>query len=482
MASKSLDPDDWASFRAEAHEALDSILNDLETIEERPVWQPMSASARETIERDMPRDGRAFSDVLGDYQSSIAPYVTGNRHPAFMGWVHGAGTPVGMIGEMLAAGLNANCGGRDHVGIEVENQITRWAADVFRFPDTASGLFVTGTSMANLLCLLVARTRCLGADVRRAGLRPMSAQLTAYTSAAAHSCIEQAMEMAGIGADNLRLVDMNDAEQMSPDALRDAIAQDKAAGHLPCMVIATAGSVNTGAIDPLADLAAVAREHDVWFHVDGAFGALAALSPSLAPKIAGIELADSIAFDFHKWAHVPYDAGFLLVRDGAAHKQTFASPAAYLQRSAGGLGAGATWPCDLGPDLSRGFRALKTWFTLQTLGADRIGDSIENSCAVARHLAARLQAAGMFEVLNDVTLNIVCWRVAGDGRDELNEKIVIELHERGLAAPSMTTVAGRPAIRAAIVNHRTTEQHMDHFVADLTDITARHLATDTPGA
>ena len=433
----------------------------------------MPATVRESFRQPLPHAGRDLAEVLADFGADIAPYATGNRHPLFMGWVHGAGTPVGMLGEMLAAGLNANCGGRDHVGIAVEQQVTRWVAEMFGLPSNASGLFVTGTSMANFLGLLVARNRALGDDIRVAGLKAARSQLVAYASAQAHGCIAQALELAGVGSGNLRLIPIDAAGAMRIDALRQAIAADRQAGLLPFLVFGTAGSVNMGAVDDLDAIADIAKAGDIWFHVDGAFGALATLSPALKPLLKGMERADSIGFDFHKWAHVPYDAGFLIVRDADAHRRTFAAAASYLQRAPRGLAAGETWPSDIGPDLSRGFRALKTWFTIQTLGADRIGAAIETCCAVARHLAGLLEAEPLFEVVAPVTLNVVVWRVAGELDDALNNQIVMDLHERGVDVPSMTTIAGRPAMRAAIVNHRTGKAHIDGFVAELVATTQR---------
>jgi glutamate/tyrosine decarboxylase-like PLP-dependent enzyme len=229
------------------------------------------------------------------------------------------------------------------------------------------------------------------------------------------------------------------------------------------MVIGTAGTVDTGAIDDLDALADLCAAEHLWFHVDGAFGALAILAPDIAPRLGGIERADSIAFDFHKWGQVPYDAGFVLVRDGVQHRDTFASPAAYLRREARGLAAGSPWPCDFGPDLSRGFRALKAWFTLKVYGTERLGEVVSKSCALARYLASRIAAEPRLELVAPVELNIVCFRYRGP--DELNAEIIADLHESGLAAPSATVIDGRVAIRAAIVNHRTEPGDIDTLVA-----------------
>jgi len=247
-----------------------------------------------------------------------------------------------MLGEMLAAGLNANLGGREHMPIEVERQILRWLGPVFGMPEGAGGLFVTGSSMANFMAILVARSAALGPEVRRRGLEP-GARLVAYASSAVHGCVRRGMEMSGLGSDALRMVPLDRAGRMDPDALVAAIGADRAAGLRPFLVVGTAGTVDTGAIDPLDRIAAVAEAEGLWFHVDGAYGALAMFAPSLAPRLAGIRRADSLALDFHKWGQVPYDAGYLMVRDGALQQRTFAAPAVYLGRDARGLAAGSPW-------------------------------------------------------------------------------------------------------------------------------------------
>ena len=469
-----LDPENWEEFSKQSHAALDLMIDHLRGIADRPVWREPTAAARAAFLTPLPRASRDFASVLGDFKTNILPFSTGNTHPLFMGWVHGAGTPFGMIGEMLAAGLNANCGGRNHIGINVEQQIVRWATEMFDYPAGASGVFVTGTSMANFLGLLVARDAKLGHAVRHGGLRAAPGQLVVYTSAEAHGCIRQATELSGIGSANLRLIAVDEHQRMNPSALRKAIAVDRREGREPFLVVATAGTVNTGAIDDLDAIASVAEAENLWFHVDGAFGALAALSPKMKPRLKGIERSNSIGFDFHKWAHVPYDAGFLLVRNGVMHKNTFANPVAYLQRAARGLGAGETWPCDLGPDLSRGFRALKTWLTFQSLGADRLGQAIERCCENARYLEKRLRKSELFEPVAPVSLNIVCCRLKNGIRPGIHEDIVMDLHQRGVAAPSLTLLDGRPVIRAAIVNHRTERVHVNKFVDEL-EATARKL-------
>ncbi|MFZ1084625.1 MAG: aspartate aminotransferase family protein [Terracidiphilus sp.] len=466
QANQSLDPADWAAFRAQAHRMLDDMLGYVETIRERPVWQPIPAEVRVRFRSAAPLAGEELAEVHAEFMQNVLPYTQGNVHPGFMGWVNGGGTPVGMVAEMLAAGLNANCGGRDHIPVEVERQVTRWVAEIFGFPQTATGLFVTGTSMANLIAVLVARDSALGFDVRATGVAA-ERRLTAYTSKAVHGCVPKAMDIAGLGSDALRQIPTDSNFHMDLSALAEAIQQDRAAGLTPFLVVGTAGTVNTGAVDDLAALADLCAREKLWFHVDGAFGALAMLTPDLAPLLNGIERADSVAFDFHKWGQAPYDAGFILVRDGEAHKNAFALPAAYLQRAERGLAANSPWPCDFGPDLSRGFRALKVWFTLKVLGTQALGKSISRCCALARALEARVNATRELELMAPVELNIVCFRYRAEepeGSNRLNDAIVVALQESGVVAPSTTRIKGQTAIRAAIVNHRTSMVEIDALV------------------
>jgi aromatic-L-amino-acid decarboxylase len=459
-----LDPADWPAFRAQAHRMLDDMLDYVRDIRDRPVWQPAPDEVRARFRSEIPEAPSDLATVHADFLRDVLPYAAGNVHPGFMGWVHGGGTPVGMLAEMMAAGINANLGGRDHAPIEVERQIVRWMQRIFGFPESASGLFVTGTSMANLIGVLIARDAELGFEVRCGGIAGSPKRLAAYASVAAHGCIAKALDIAGIGSDALRPIPADARHRISLDALREVIAEDRRTGRTPFLVVGTAGTVDTGAIDDLDALASICRDERLWFHVDGACGALAMLAPDLAPKLAGIERADSLAFDFHKWGQVPYDAGFILVRDGVLHRNTFATSAPYLRRELRGLAAGAPWPCDYGPDLSRGFRALKTWFTLKVYGTAALGTAISRTCALARYLEMRIAARSELELLAPVELNVVCFRYRSEDAQRINPRIAIELQESGAVAPSTTVLDGRLAIRAAIVNHRTGEREIDLLV------------------
>lgn len=462
-SEETLDPSDWQAFRLQGHRMLDDMLDYLEHLRARPVWQPIPQEKRALFRQPLGDELLDLAAVHDAFMQNVLPYSVGNTHPGFMGWVHGGGTPVGMLAEMLAGGLNANLGGRDQTPVEMERQVVQWVRELFGFPEIASGLFVTGTSMANLIGVLIARTVALGIGVRQNGVAA-GQRLSAYTSASAHVSIVRAMDIAGIGSDALRLIPVNDRHQMDVDALEHAIAADRQAGMIPFFIAGTAGTVDTGAVDPLADIAKVAQREKIWFHVDGAYGALGMLAEDIAPCLQGIERADSIAFDFHKWGQVPYDAGFILVRDGALHHSTFASPAAYLKRETRGMAGGSPWPCDFGPDLSRGFRALKTWFTIKVYGAKKLGQVISNTCALAQYMKQRVEAEPMLEILAPVSLNIVCFRYLSEDADRVNADIVVALQESGIAAPSTTMIGGKLAIRAAIVNHRTNAGDIDALI------------------
>ncbi|KXV61894.1 cytochrome D ubiquinol oxidase subunit I, partial [Acetobacter senegalensis] len=304
-----LDPENWEELRALGHRMLDDMLDNVKAVAAGPVWQPMPESVRQGFhDAPLPQSGAPVDQLYHQFTQQVLPYAVGNRHPRFMGWVHGGGTPQGMLAEMLAAGLNANLGGRDHAPVEVERMVIRWTASMLGFPETATGVLVTGSSMANFIGVITAsRGVPAGVKMRAEGIQ--SRRLVGYAGQTAHGCIARAFDLAGLGTDALRRVPMDAAFRMDMDVLRSMIAEDRAAGFEPFLVVGTAGTVDTGSIDPLADLAAFARDEGLWFHVDGAFGALARLSAEYAPALAGMEQANSIALDFHKWAQTPYDAG-----------------------------------------------------------------------------------------------------------------------------------------------------------------------------
>ncbi len=457
-----LDPKDWPAFRLFSHAALDDALDYLETLRERPAWQEMPDEIQARLNEPLPTEPTPLDDVYRTFVDSILPYASGNTHPRFFGWVQGAGTPTGVIAELLAATMNPNVGGRNHGAVFVERAVLRWFCELFGLPQAASGVLTVGASAANLIAVLVARTRALGPQVREQGVTREGGRLIGYASSATHSCVRRAFEVSGLGSGSLRILPTDSLHRVDPGALARAVAEDRAAGNRPFMLIGNAGTVDVGAIDALDELATFAQREGLWYHVDGALGAPAMLAPSLASRFRGIEGADSIAFDFHKWLQVPYDAGALLVRDGELHRETFASTPSYLTRMPRGLASAQPWFTDFTVDLSRGFRALKIWFTIKEHGAKGLGAAIEANVRQARLLGDLIDADRDFELLAPVQLNIVCFRFRSADLDEheldrFNDELVIALQESGEAVASSTTVGTHRAIRICIVNHRTTE-------------------------
>jgi glutamate/tyrosine decarboxylase-like PLP-dependent enzyme len=459
-----LDPEDWSGLRALGHRMMDDMIDHLAGISSQPVWRKMPDDIRTGFAAPLPATGEPPEALYERFTATIRPYVTGNTHPRFMGWVHGGGNPVSMLAELLAGAMNANCGGRDHVGIALERQVIAWATEMLGLPTGTGGVLLTGSSMANFCAVLCARYQALGPEGRQHCVQ--GKHLTAYASEAVHRCVTGALDMAGLGAAALRKIPVDAECRMDIAALDAAIARDVAAGATPFLIVGTAGAVDTGAIDDFTELHRIAAAHGAWLHADAAFGALAALSPTHAPKLRGIEHADSVAFDFHKWAQVTYDAGCLLVRDPAIQYATFAQKTGYLAGASRGLASGEPWPCDLGPDLSRGFRALKIWMTMSAYGSQRLGEVVDTTCALAQRLAARVAKSAALELCAPVALNIVCFGVIGFDDAQI-EALVADLQEEGLFAPSTTRIGGKLCIRAAIVNHRTGAQDIDDFIAEI---------------
>lgn len=475
-----LDPADWNEFRRLAHRMVDDMLDHLSTLRDRPAWQPMPESVVAHFGGPVPFAGEGAEAVYREFLENVLPYPNGNLHPRFFGWVQGNGTPLGMMADMLAAGMNPHLAGFNQAPALVEEQVIRWFAELMGFPRQASGLLMLGGSMANILGLAIARNVRAGFDVREAGMYP-GARMMVYADAETHRWVVKAVELLGMGRASLHWVPGNGEHRMDVDALRQAIREDRQAGLRPLCVVGNAGTVNTGATDDLRALAHLCREEGLWFHVDGAYGALARLSEELRPVVAGIEEADSLAFDFHKWMYQPFDVACLLVRDAAAHRAAFASPAAYLASMHRGTIAGGLPFADRGVDLTRGFRALKVWMSVKAHGIDTFARLIEQNVAQAQALAERVVAHPELELLAPVPLNIVCFRYApGDVPDEIlntiNEELLLRLQESGTAVPSSTVLDGRFALRCCIVNHRSRREDFDALVDGVVRIGREVLA------
>lgn len=460
---------------------VDDMITYLETVRDRPVWRPVPPEARSILSRPVPLEPEGAERAYEDFLESVLPYPTGNIHPRFWGWVMGTGTPLGMLSEMLAATMNCNVSGFDDAATRVESQVLDWLKETMGFPASASGLLVSGGSMANLVGLAVARHARAGFDVRRLGVAGSPGPMTLYASREVHNSSKKAVELLGLGSDALRLVPVDSDYRVDVAALDEAVRADRAAGRRPFCVIGSAGTANTGAIDDLAALSRVCRREGLWFHVDGAFGALAALSPSLRPRLAGMEEADSLAFDLHKWGYLPLEVGCTLVRREEDHRGAFASTAEYLVPSRGGVSTATPRFSDYGVQLSRGFRALKVWMCLKEHGALKLGRIIRQNVDQAQGLARRIRERPELELLAPVPLNVVCFRYVGDGGapaflNDLNQRLLVRLHESGVAVPSYTTLEGRYALRVAITNHRSRSEDFDLLVSEVVRL-GRELAS-----
>lgn len=460
-SDETLDPGDWSEFRALAHRMVDDSLDFLATLSDKAPWEPMPTAVRGALTNEpIPREPQSAEQAYAEFKTNVLPYANGNRHPRFWGWIQGNGTPLGMMADMLAAGMNAHLAGLDHAPKLVELQVISWLAELMGFPKDSSGILLSGGTMANILGLAVARHVKSGKDFRETGVSGSKARLMVYGSTETHSWSKKGVALLGMGYASLRLVPVNDDFTMNIGALTKAIADDRAAGHLPICVLGTAGTVNTGAVDDLNAIADLCRKEDLWFHVDGAFGALVAFSPTLAPMVSGMERADSLAFDLHKWMYLPYEIACLLVKDGVAHRDTFAITANYLRDEGRGVIAGGLPFADRGPELTRGFKALKVWMSLKAHGVDAIARVIEQNCEQAKEFAARVVKIPNVVLCAPVSMNVACFRVAPPGlttaqQDELNKELLLQIQETGLAIPSGTLIHGRYVIRVACSNHRS---------------------------
>jgi glutamate/tyrosine decarboxylase-like PLP-dependent enzyme len=472
-AEESLDPADWDNMRALGHRMVEDIMDYLETVRDRPVWKPIPEEVKTFFKQPLPQQPQGDEQTYRDFRQYVLPHPMGTIHPRFWAWVIGTGTPFGALAEMLAAAMNPNLGGAEHVANYVERQVIDWCKQMLGYPAAASGLLVSGGSMANLVGLTVARNTMAEIDVRQHGVAAAPRKMTLYGSAEMHSSVQKAVELLGLGHTALRKIAVDADYAIDIGALTRAIAEDRDAGHFPFCIVGNAGTVNTGAFDDLKNLALISKKENLWFHVDGAFGALAALSPDLSDLTAGMQLADSLAFDLHKWMYMPIEVGCALVCREQDHRRAFSLTPEYLSHGGErGLMAGSQWFSDYGLQLSRGFRALKVWMSLKAHGIDKYARLIRQNVRQAQYLSARIDEDPQLERLAPTPLNIVCFRFKAEHRDEdvlnrLNEELLIRLHESGWAAPSYTTLNGRYAIRVAITNHRSRKEDFDVLVREV---------------
>lgn len=461
----SFDPTNWEKFRALAHQMVDDMIDYTQGIPNRPVWLPMPQAVRETFSDGIPFEPLGEEEAYAQFLQNVMPYTNGNVHPRFLGWVQGTGTPLGAMADMLAAMINPHMAGFNQAPALAEHQVLRWFAELMEWPIDASGLLVSGGSVANLIGMTVARNS-KARGIREEGLQSERPRLICYCSSETHSWINRTVEVLGLGQQSLHKIPVDENYRMVLPDLSQAIEDDKAQGRRPFCVVASAGTVNTGATDDLENIAEICRANDLWFHVDGAFGALAKLAPSYRHLVIGIEQADSLAFDLHKWGYLPYEIGCILIRDGKLHEDALQLGGKYLKPADRGVMAGGIPFAQRGLELTRGFKALKAWMSLKAYGVEKLSLLIEQNIRQAQGLAKLIEANEDLQLLAPVPLNVLCFRFARSKKDlnALNRELLFRMQEAGAFVVSSTELHGDFALRAAIVNHRTTSSNLEDLL------------------
>lgn len=476
VQEETLDPLDWAQMQALSHLVVDDAVSYLRNVRDRPAWREMPARMRDVFRSPLPTDATPLDDVYREVVDTVMAYPMGNIHPRFWAWFMGSSNFTGALGDFLAAIQGSNLGGGSHAAALLDGQVIDWCKQMVDFPTAASGTLVCGGSTANLIGLTVARNVKASTDVREQGVAAIAKPLRFYGSDQLHSCHRKAVELLGLGNNALRRIGTDEGLRIDISALEAAIAEDRAEGAEPACIIASAGTVNTGAIDDLHVLADLAAREGLWLHVDGCIGALIAIAPENRHLVAGIERADSVALDPHKLLHAPFEAGCALVRDAAAHRGTFAVTPEYLETAPRGLAA-AEWLHEYGLQTSRGFRALKIWMALKEHGVAKFGRLIDQNIRQAHHLTRLIEAEPLLELVAPTSIDIVCFRYRPCDADAsrlkaVNVEIMQQLQEQGIAVLSDTTVHGQHCLRVAIANHRTRFADLDLLVTEVLRIGA----------
>ncbi|RIW18213.1 aminotransferase class V-fold PLP-dependent enzyme [Algoriphagus lacus] len=467
-----LDPENWDQMRELGHRMIDDLFEYWKGIREEKIWKPIPAEVKDFLDQPIPEKGQDPEEVYQEFKQFIFPYNKGNVHPRFFAWIQGTGTPLGVLADLLASGMNPNAAIGEHSAMYVDRQVVNWCKELMNFPKEASGILVSGGSMANITALTVARNSFRDEKIRSKGLKAASAQLVLYCSVETHSCIQKAAEIIGLGTDAVRKIGVNERFEMRTNELEAQIQADLQAGLLPFCIVGTSGTVNTGAIDPMEELLEISRKYGMWFHVDGAYGALAKLDSKYSGRLKAIEEADSLAFDLHKWLYVPYEVGCTLIRDAKKHRESFAVTPNYLLQESRGLAGGLDSVNNYGFELSRGFKALKIWMSLKEHGREKYAQMIAQNNRQAEYLAHLVNQHPELELTAPVSMSITCFRMihpdfSESQLRELNREILLRLQEEGIASPSSTILNGKFTLRVANVNQRTRMEDMDLLVREV---------------
>jgi aromatic-L-amino-acid/L-tryptophan decarboxylase len=453
-----LDPE---TMRELGYRTVDLLVDWLADAEAPPLRRARPSELRERLSGPLPAEGTPFEEILAALERDVLPFGSRVFHPAFFAFIPGSGTWPGALGDFVASAANVYAGSwMESAGVsQLEVEVTRWFAEWIGFPPTAGGILVSGGSAANTTALACARERLAGA---------MAPNLVAYLPDQAHSSLARAARVLGFGPAQLRVLPVDDDHRLRPRVLAGAMEADAAAGLRPLFVAASGGSTNTGSVDPLGELAAITHEHGAWFHVDAAYGGFAALTERGRAQLGGIELADSVTLDPHKWLYQPYECGSLLVRDGEALRAAFAITPDYLRDSHAGHEAEEVNFANCGLQLTRTSRALKVWMSLRYFGLDAFRAAIDRSLDLADLARRRIEASPVLDLAAPPSLGIVCLRRRFDDQeDERNEGLVAALERSGIGLVSSTRLRGRYAIRLCPLNHTSTEADVDRVLTFL---------------
>jgi aromatic-L-amino-acid/L-tryptophan decarboxylase len=470
--TRGLGTGDLEEFRSTGHVLVDAVAEHVAALPGRAVWQPLPENLRvELLSLPLPDGPTGLGPLAGAMTRDVLPYGMGNGHPAFFGWVNPPPSLAGVLASLTAAAMNPSVVSGDHADVYLERTVVRWLAELVGYPHSpGAGLLTSGGSAATIVCLAGARScaaAAAGHDVRREGLAG-GPRLLSYVPSEAHSCVRRAIELLGLGSESIRPVPMAGG-RLDRDALRAAIAADRAAGGTPALLVGSAGTVNTGAIDPLEALADVAAAEGLWFHVDGAYGAFGVLDPAIAARYRGMERADSLALDPHKWLGVPVDAGCALVRRADDLREAFSVIPPYLRQDAGAeVGTFAEY----GLEQTRPFRALKTWATIAARGRSGIVGQVVRANALALELAALVEREPLLELAADPETSIVAFRArppgcALDQVEAVNRALPEAVQASGRAFVTGTVYEGRETVRACILHPGTTEADLATLVAEV---------------
>jgi glutamate/tyrosine decarboxylase-like PLP-dependent enzyme len=466
-----LSPDE---FRQLGYRAVDLLADQLAALPDAPARRPVPPALREQmLGQTLPADGHDPADVLETFASDVLPYPMGNISPRFFAWVNSPAAPLGILAEMLAAGLNSSVAGGDHAATYVEHAVLSWLKALMTYPPDSGALLTSGGSMANLTGLAVMRHVKTQGSIRQKGLQHEAAPMVVYTSTQGHSCIQKAIELLGLGSDYLRKIPVDSDYRFDVEKLKEQIAADRDAGLNPVCVAASAGTVNTGTVDPLDALADLCAEEGLWFHVDGAYGGVGILAEQTAGLYKGIERADSLAIDPHKWLYIPVECGCAFVRDAQAMRDTFSLVPPYLRDD-----TALPWFSEFGIQQTRGFRALKLWMVMQQVGEHGYRELITRDIALARTLQARIRSREDFELVAAGQLSVTCFRYAPAGVSDLNavnRQLLESIQQEGQVFLTSTELNGQTVLRACIVNFRTTEADLDMLLNVIAEAGQRAL-------